>query len=68
MPPDQLLDLVERLVMGFGLTVQEFPDRQGVPIQKNGNFPNGKVFSPHIRPEPFSQFAHYVFTRIIISR
>ena len=53
MPPDKLLDLVERLVMGLGLAVEEFPDRQGVPVEENCDFPNRKVLFTHIRPKFF---------------
>ena len=49
----ELLDLIERLMMGFCLPVEEFPDSQGVPIEKSGYFPDGKILFPHIGPELF---------------
>jgi hypothetical protein len=50
---NQLLDSVERLVTGLCLPVEEFPDSQGVPVEKGSYLPYGKVPFPHIRSELF---------------
>ena len=69
MPPllDELLDLVKRLVMGFGFPFEEFPYRQGMPVKECGYFPNREILFPHILHKPFSQIIHYGLARIIIS-
>jgi hypothetical protein len=50
---NQLLDSVERLVMGLCLPVEKFPDSQGVSVEEGGYLPDGKVLFPHISSKLF---------------